>query len=964
MKSILMISCLISLTLSAQVSFTRLPNQPPANMYSVVSDPTNGDIYACSASNVIRSTDQGASWTQLANSGMNLLAVLYFSPSGQLYLGANHSNATPYYGITQYNKANNTWSPMTGSPQNISALLDDGAGNLYAGTGSTSNTAPSPINLGAGVYLYNGTSWSTVNTGMANLTGYSVLPFIKDMKFISGGDIVAATYGNGVIKYHTGSWSQYGTGLSNQYVNCLYLNAAGKLFAGTDANVNLLTGTSWSTVSTGLTANKPVRALVADLSGTIYAGLGFYVYQKGSIGGEIFYSTNSGGQWQNAAAGFNSTSVVSMVTHSSGTVFAAANGIWKTASVNNWVYAMSSVGLANNTHQLVINQQGDWFAICRNSFTAVPGCAGVFRSSDKGVTWTSINNGINCQKTDGILVDDQGWLWLTAKELTAATLNPAYGNPELYHSSDNGNTWIKDNTIENTSDGYNEIGTDGLGRVFVTESFNGAQTNICSSTNHAAFVNTLNPPPNNGGKSFGLAFNSLHHIFLGTETTSGLYRSTANGAPGTFVSLATPGVGYAPNGNVTVAVDPYTDYIFCSGTHGLFNGNVLPKAILGSTNIDNGSNMFIFNNLPDYSSLSDITFDNRGNGYLIVNSSNISSIGLYMGSVPWNANTNFTRVMSGPTLSYYFNTFTIDDCGYLYGIAVNGGGISKSDLPVNTPAQPVLVSPANNATGISPTPVLSWTHQCTPDSFRLQIATDSLFTVIVKDQSAITATSYTVPALVLSANTKYYWRVYGVNAVGAGKWTTVKNFTTTTVTPLSFLNFNGSYDHAIDITKLEWTTVNEINAAYCNIERSVDAVTYNTIGRINASLTGASQHSYLFDDIHPVTGKNFYRIQQVDKDGQFSYSKTILINTKNTMDELQAFPNPVKDICSIQLPYSENGFSLVLYNAAGKELIKTFTSITQQHIDIDLRTFPEGLYCIGLREIKTGKMKWKKIIKM
>ena len=126
---------LLTINLTAQVSFSIMPNQPPANFYSVVADPTNNDIYACTENKVFRSTDQGANWMQVANSGMNFLNTLYFSPSGQLYAGANHTNATPFYGITKYDKTNNSWAVMVNSPQNVTAILEDATGNIFAGTG-------------------------------------------------------------------------------------------------------------------------------------------------------------------------------------------------------------------------------------------------------------------------------------------------------------------------------------------------------------------------------------------------------------------------------------------------------------------------------------------------------------------------------------------------------------------------------------------------------------------------------------------------------------------------------------------------------------------------------------------------------------------------------------------------------------------------------------------------------------
>jgi len=79
-----------------------------------------------------------------------------------------------------------------------------------------------------------------------------------------------------------------------------------------------------------------------------------------------------------------------------------------------------------------------------------------------------------------------------------------------------------------------------------------------------------------------------------------------------------------------------------------------------------------------------MAFDSKGNGYAIINTSNIAALGLYYGSPPWNSNTNFTRLISNGTLSYYFVSFMYDECGYLYGMGLSGG-ISKSNIPIKVP---------------------------------------------------------------------------------------------------------------------------------------------------------------------------------------------------------------------------------------------------------------------------------------
>ena len=733
------------------------------------------------------------------------------------------------------------------------------------------------------------------------------------------------------------------------------------LYAGTDVNISLLSGSSWSVASNGLTPNKPVRSIAADATGKLYAGLGFYFYQKGGIAGEIFYSTNNGGLWQNDGTGFNTTAVSSMITNS-GNLFIAACGVWKSAAINTWAYSMNGMITANNTFSMVENAAGDWFVVARNPLNIALGVSGIFRSSDKGVTWTSINNGINLGHSDFIFVDSYGWLWCAAKQFVGASANPAFANPELYKSSDNGNTWIKETTILQASADYSHIAEDKTGRLFVANGFGTSQTNISSSNNHAAFDNSLYPPPNNGFHAYGLAINSLDNVFFGSET-AGLSRSITNGSPGSFISV-TNGAPQGPVGNVSAYVDPNTDYIFSGATHGQVNGTQISKNIWASSNVDNGYNMFMFNNLPDFASLSAMTFDNRGNSYMyIVSGLPNTTQGLYVGMPPWNSSTTFNRIISFGTFSYYFSGFMTDECGYLYGMNAAGSGIYKSTLPVNTPLQSVLTTPLNNATNVSLTATLAWTHRCIPDSFRLQIATDSLFTLIVKDQSQITNTNFIVPNGTLAGTTKYYWRVYGVNVAGVGKWSAVNNFTTTGTTPVNLLSFDGYYDRSSNTTKLKWATSSESNNNFFRLEKSKDAIRFQTVDSVIAT-NNPTGSNYISQDLSPASGISFYRLSQVDKDGRTKIFPVISVNAgKQTINDFLFYPNPVKDKLHVQLQKSHASLELSIEAMSGAVVLKRTLKTSQNNLDIDVSKLKAGAYIIRIYDTETGLNTYKKFLK-
>jgi hypothetical protein len=95
---------------------------------------------------------------------------------------------------------------------------------------------------------------------------------------------------------------------------------------------------------------------------------------------------------------------------------------------------------------------------------------------------------------------------------------------------------------------------------------------------------------------------------------------------------------------------------------------------------------------------------------------------------------------------------------------------------LSVPAAPSPVEPANGATAVNALPQFLWSVPQNAESFRFQLANDSLFTSIVKDDSTIFVTS--TQAGPLASHKKYYWRVRAKNSAGSGPYSPVFSFTT------------------------------------------------------------------------------------------------------------------------------------------------------------------------------------------
>lgn len=130
---------------------------------------------------------------------------------------------------------------------------------------------------------------------------------------------------------------------------------------------------------------------------------------------------------------------------------------------------------------------------------------------------------------------------------------------------------------------------------------------------------------------------------------------------------------------------------------------------------------------------------------------------------------------------------------------------------------------------------------------------------------------------------------------------------------------------------LEWITAAEINNDYFAIEHSIDAEKFQPIELIKGMGTSSDRNTYRFTHDDLIAGNNFYRLKQVDMDGQFSYSKTVLL--KNATQEIAVFPNPVQNRLFLQFEGDARPESILIFDIQGKKVMEIVEAF--QEIEID-----------------------------
>ncbi|WP_031527162.1 T9SS type A sorting domain-containing protein [Dyadobacter crusticola] len=148
---------------------------------------------------------------------------------------------------------------------------------------------------------------------------------------------------------------------------------------------------------------------------------------------------------------------------------------------------------------------------------------------------------------------------------------------------------------------------------------------------------------------------------------------------------------------------------------------------------------------------------------------------------------------------------------------------------------------------------------------------------------------------------------------------------------------------------VEWATSAEVRASHFEVERSTNATSFEIIKSVAAA--GNTHHSttYQFEDEFLLPGTYYYRIKQVDDNGDFEHTRIIPVQIDGS-ETVSAFPNPVMDQLNIRSQLALENVELI--NAAGRSVFKSAT--TSKSMEVDMRKMPGGIYTIvvGTKSIR------------
>ncbi|MEO1260816.1 MAG: T9SS type A sorting domain-containing protein [Bacteroidota bacterium] len=147
---------------------------------------------------------------------------------------------------------------------------------------------------------------------------------------------------------------------------------------------------------------------------------------------------------------------------------------------------------------------------------------------------------------------------------------------------------------------------------------------------------------------------------------------------------------------------------------------------------------------------------------------------------------------------------------------------------------------------------------------------------------------------------------------------------------------------------LKWQTASETNNEGFEVEHSTDGWDWHHLSFVEGQGNSIERFDYSFVHQNPSSGRNYYRLRQIDFDGKFAYStiQTVIFDHPN--NQMVVFPNPASSFINIQLPGTFEQASMKVFATDGRMLFEQKQVIGESIVPVDVQGWEAGFYLIHL----------------
>jgi hypothetical protein len=180
-------------------------------------------------------------------------------------------------------------------------------------------------------------------------------------------------------------------------------------------------------------------------------------------------------------------------------------------------------------------------------------------------------------------------------------------------------------------------------------------------------------------------------------------------------------------------------------------------------------------------------------------------------------------------------------------------------------------------------------------------------------------------------------------------WTLVDN---RFILPIELTSFSANCKDGNVV--ISWETASEKNNDYYVVERSADDITFSPVQQVRSQDPNSlAPLFYSIKDTLPLNVKSYYRLKQVDKDGQFTYSSVVVVDCKGgeiSFPQVSIYPNPASNILTMDIKGIKGNRSWMIYDVTGKLMNEALIENENENVreSIDVAGYAKAPYVLRL----------------
>jgi hypothetical protein len=174
--------------------------------------------------------------------------------------------------------------------------------------------------------------------------------------------------------------------------------------------------------------------------------------------------------------------------------------------------------------------------------------------------------------------------------------------------------------------------------------------------------------------------------------------------------------------------------------------------------------------------------------------------------------------------------------------------------------------------------------------------------------------------------------------------------------PITGLSLSGEKSSVAN--KLQWSTLTETNNVGFELLRSTTGINsdFTSISFIPTKAINGNSNAittYTFNDFNASGNNNYYKLKQLDKNGKFTFSNTILIKSikSNFLEIVTTYPNPATSNLNVVIASPDyRKATITIADIFGKKIIERNINlnINDNNVSIDINKLSAGNYTIKL----------------